>query len=59
MLSDGLRPELEMIYRLQRSDRTVLVLPPLEHVMRLNPGRFEIRPRYGPLRKRRTRELAE
>jgi len=31
----------------------------LEHVMRLNRGRFEIRPRYGPLRKRRTRELAE
>jgi hypothetical protein len=48
-----------MIYRLQRSDRTVLVKPPLEHMMRLHPGRFEIRARYGPLRKRRTRELAE
>jgi len=30
MLSDGVRLELEMIYRLQRWDRTVLVLPPIE-----------------------------
>ena len=34
------RLELEMIYRLRPRDRAVLVLRPLEHVTRLNPGRF-------------------
>lgn len=58
-LSDGVRLKLEMIYRLRRRDGTVLMLSPLEHVIRRNPGRFEIRPRHGPLRKRRTRELTE
>jgi hypothetical protein len=55
----GVRLELEMIYRLRRRDGTVLMLSPLEHVIRRNPGRFEIRPRHGPLRKRRSRELTE